>query len=103
MVAIVSNQREFIFKAVVDMYRDVARHPLKGFHFPTGRLACLFVGYPAVQLDRIPGTAVESFAGVGYPFSSSVIREGDTVLDIGSGSGTDSLIASLLVGETGKV
>jgi arsenite methyltransferase len=103
MVAIVSNKREFIFKAVADMYTDVARHPLKGFHFPTGRLACLFVGYPAAQLDRIPATAAESFAGVGYPFAANVIRGSDTVLDIGSGSGTDTLIASLLVGGSGKV
>ena len=49
VVALVSNKREFIFKAVADMYTDVARHPLKGFHFPTGRLACLFVGYPATR------------------------------------------------------
>lgn len=103
MVAIVSNKREFIFKAVADMYTDVAQHPLKGFHFPTGRLACLFVGYPAAQLDRIPATATESFAGVGYPFAANVIREGDVVLDIGSGAGTDTLIASLLTGERGKV
>jgi SAM-dependent methyltransferase len=103
MVAIVSNKREFIFKAVADMYTDVAQHPLKGFHFPTGRLACLFVGYPAAQLDRVPGTATESFAGVGYPFAANVIREGDVVLDIGSGAGTDTLISSLLTGQNGKV
>ena len=103
MVAIVSNKREFIFKAVADMYTDVAQCPLKGFHFPTGRLACLFVGYPAAQLDRIPGTATESFAGVGYPFAANVLREGDVALDIGSGSGTDTLISSLLVGRNGKV
>jgi SAM-dependent methyltransferase len=103
MVAVVSNKREFIFKAVAEMYTDVAQHPLKGFHFPTGRLACLFVGYPAAQLDRIPGTASESFAGVGYPFAAEVMREGDVVLDIGSGAGTDTLIASLLVGPPGKV
>jgi precorrin-6B methylase 2 len=39
----------------------------------------------------------------GYPFAANVIREGDTVLDIGSGSGTDTLIASLLTGESGTV
>lgn len=103
MVAIVSDKREFIFRAVAEMYTEVARHPLKGFHFPTGRLACLFVGYPAAQLDRLPATAVESFAGVGYPFAVGAIRAGDTVLDIGSGSGTDSLIASLLAGPAGRV
>jgi SAM-dependent methyltransferase len=103
MVAIVSDKREFIFKAVTDMYTDVATHPEKTFHFPTGRLACLFVGYPRHQLDLIPPAAAESFAGVGYPFAASVIREGDVILDVGSGSGTDALIASTLSGPRGKV
>lgn len=85
MVAIFSDRKEFILKAVSDMYTDVAQNPGKTFHFPTGRLACLFVGYPATQLDLVPASAVESFAGVGYPFATGVIREGDVILDIGSG------------------
>jgi len=103
MVALYSNKKEFIFKAVADMYTDVAAHPGKIFHFPTGRLACLFVGYPGEQLDLLPATAPESFAGVGYPFAAGVIREGDRILDIGSGSGTDTLLASTLTGARGKV
>jgi SAM-dependent methyltransferase len=101
MVAILSDKKTFIFQAVRDMYTEVATQPGKGFHFPTGRLACLFVGYPAALLDRIPAAATASFAGVGYPFAAGVIQPGDTVLDIGSGAGTDTLIASLLVGEQG--
>jgi hypothetical protein len=65
MVAIISNQRDVIFDAVRRMYTDVATDPARGFHFPTGRPACEFVGYPASQLDAIPPSAVESFAGVG--------------------------------------
>lgn len=103
MVAIFSDKKEFIFRAVADMYTDVAMHPEKIFHFPTGRLACLFVGYPGAQLDLIPPAAPESFAGVGYPFAAGVIREGDVILDIGSGSGTDALIASTVTGAGGKV
>jgi SAM-dependent methyltransferase len=103
MVAILSNQREVIFDAVRRMYTDVAMMPEHEFHFPTGRRACEFVGYPAEQLDRLPASALESFAGVGYPFAADVIRAGDTVLDIGSGSGTDALIAAGLVGPTGRV
>jgi arsenite methyltransferase len=103
MVAIVSDKREFILRAVSDMYTDVAQHPLKGFHFPTGRLACLFVGYPAAQLDAVPAGATESFAGVGYPFAAGAISEGSVVLDIGSGAGTDALIASTLAGPRGKI
>jgi SAM-dependent methyltransferase len=103
MVAILSNQRDVILDAVRAMYTDVATNPDREFHFPTGRRACEFVGYPAWQLDAIPATAVESFAGVGYPFAAEVIRAGDTVLDVGSGSGTDALIASRVVSARGRV
>jgi SAM-dependent methyltransferase len=102
-VALWSDKKEFIFKAVEEMYTDVASRPDKVFHFPTGRSACLFVGYPVEQLDALPSEATESFAGVGYPFAAGVIRPGDTVLDIGSGSGTDVLIAARLTGENGAV
>lgn len=103
MVAILSDKKEFIIAAVKDMYTEVARKPGKEFHFPTGRSACLFVGYPEAELDAIPEAAVESFAGVGYPFAADVIREGSVVLDVGAGSGTDSLIAGLKTGPEGKV
>ena len=102
-MALWSHKKEFIFKAVDEMYTDVASHPDTVFHFPTGRSACLFVGYPAKQLDGLPAEATESFAGVGYPFAADVIRPGDTVLDIGSGSGTDALIAAMLTGPKGAV
>jgi SAM-dependent methyltransferase len=102
-MALWSNKKEFIFKAVDEMYTDVASHPETVFHFPTGRAACLFVGYPADQLDGLPAEATESFAGVGYPFAANVIRQGDAVLDIGSGSGTDVLIAARLTGQSGVV
>jgi arsenite methyltransferase len=103
MVAIVGFSREQIFSAVRQMYTDVATFPAKQFHFPTGRAACVFVGYPEDWLDRIPATAVESFAGVGFPFRADVIRPGGRVLDVGAGSGTDALTAARLVGPQGKV
>ncbi|MGH7537807.1 MAG: methyltransferase domain-containing protein [Gemmatimonadales bacterium] len=103
MVVITANQRDIIFDAVRAMYTNVATCPAQEFHFPTGRAACEFLDYPRPLLDWLPGTAVESFAGVGYPFAAGVIREGNVVLDIGSGSGTDALLARLLVGERGRV
>lgn len=92
-----------VFNAVEEMYEDVAACPNKGFHFPTGRNSCLNLGYPKEELDAIPATAVESFAGVGYPFLAGAIKPGDTVVDIGSGSGSDALIAALKTGSDGQV
>jgi arsenite methyltransferase len=103
MVAVLGMSKGQIFDAVRQMYSDVANSPTKQFHFPTGRSACLFVGYPEEWLDRVPASAVESFAGVGFPFRAGVIQPGDRVLDVGSGSGTDTLIAAGLVGPAGKV
>jgi arsenite methyltransferase len=99
-------QREAIFQAVQQMYTEVATHPHKLFHFLTGRAACQFVGYPSVQLDAIPMTAVESFAGVGYPFAEEVIQKGGRVLDVGAGSGHGCLagrnIGRVLRGRCGE-
>ena len=103
MVAITKFTRENIFDAVKQMYTDVANRPEIGFHFPTGRPACEFLGYPKEQLDAVPPSALESFAGVGYPFRCNAICMGDVVLDIGAGAGTDALISSMLTGDTGKV
>lgn len=103
MVAIVSHKREAIQRAVREMYTAVAARPQEKFHFPTGRAACEAVGYPAGLLDGIPERALESFAGVGCPFAADVIREGDRVLDVGSGSGSDALICARLVGPGGRV
>jgi SAM-dependent methyltransferase len=103
MVVITSDDREVILDAVRLMYTDVARNPERGFHFPTGRPACEFEGYPEELLEPLPPEAVASYAGVGCPFVADVIREGDAVLDVGAGSGTDALIASSLVGEDGEV
>jgi ubiquinone/menaquinone biosynthesis C-methylase UbiE len=102
MVVITSDNRDVILDAVQAMYTAVANQPDQSFHFPTGRPACEYVGYPAERLDRLPMAALESFAGVGYPFAAEVIRAGDTVLDVGSGSGTDLLLAALLVGPAGR-
>ncbi len=103
MVAFVSLKREAIHGAVRQMYAAVAMSPDNEFHFPTGRSACVVLGYPEKQLADLPDKALESFAGVGYPFAAGVLREGDTVLDLGSGSGTDTLISSKIVGTAGRV
>lgn len=88
---------------VVNMYEEVARHPNHTFHFELGRSVAERLGYPPAALDAIPAGAVESFAGVGYFFDLAAIQPGETVLDLGSGSGMDSLLAARRTGPAGRV
>ena len=80
------------------MYREVAEQPHQEFHFETGRALAERLGYPPGDLDRIPARAIDSFAGVGYYFDLAALVPGERVLDLGSGSGTDSFLAALQVG-----
>jgi arsenite methyltransferase len=88
---------------VKDMYRDVAVNPHGEFHFEMGRAMAERLGYSPEDLDRIPSEAIDSFAGVGYYFHLLNLNEGESVLDLGSGSGMDTFVASLMVGQTGRV
>ncbi|MEM7136423.1 MAG: methyltransferase domain-containing protein [Myxococcota bacterium] len=88
---------------ISDMYSDVARMPRVKFHFPTGRPILEALGYSTELLDKIPVGAIESFAGVGYHFGLAPLVEGERVLDVGAGSGTDAFYAALQVGASGSV
>ncbi len=88
---------------VKDMYREVALNPHGEFHFEMGRALAERLGYNPEDLDQIPANAIDSFAGVGYYFHLLNLREGESVVDLGSGSGMDTFIASLKVGSSGKV
>jgi ubiquinone/menaquinone biosynthesis C-methylase UbiE len=85
------------------MYRDVAERPEGKYHFEMGRGLAERLGYPPADLDRVPKEAIESFAGVGYYFHLADMEPGETVVDLGSGSGMDSFLAALKAGPTGKV
>lgn len=85
------------------MYRAVAEHKEGSYHFEMGRALAEKLGYPAATLDRVPAGAVESFAGVGYFFDLVALGEGETVLDLGSGSGMDAFVAALQVAASGRV
>lgn len=85
------------------MYAQVAREPHAEFHFEMGRALAERLGYPTADLDRIPAESIDSFAGVGYHFDLAALAEGETVLDLGSGSGMDTFVAALKVGPRGSV
>lgn len=88
---------------ILRMYQEVADNPRSEFHFYHGREAAELFDYPADWLDRAPAEAVASFAGVGNPHLRSDLKPGETVLDLGSGAGLDSIVAGWQVGPTGTV
>jgi SAM-dependent methyltransferase len=89
--------------AIQEEYAEVAACPTKGFHFHTGRFLADRLGYPSEQVEALPRSAIESFAGVGNPFAWGEPTPGETVLDLGSGAGFDALLAATMVGPTGHV
>lgn len=88
---------------VQDVYRQVAEQPRGAYHFEVGRPVAERLGYDPGLLDRVPAGALESFAGVGHFFDLAALTEGERVLDLGSGSGTDAFVAAALVGASGRV
>jgi SAM-dependent methyltransferase len=88
---------------VRDKYRQVAVEPHQTFHFHVGRPLAARLCYDPDAVDALPDSAVESFAGVGNPFSLRRLAPGERVVDVGSGAGFDSFIAAGQVGEHGRV
>ena len=93
---------EVLKSEIKKTYASVSDEPEKDFVFPTGRPWAEDLGYPE-ELANVPDTAVESFAGVANPFSLGRLQPGERVLDLGSGAGTDSLVAAQMVGPSGHV
>jgi SAM-dependent methyltransferase len=83
-------------------YASLSAEPEKDFLFPSGRSWAEDLGYPG-ELANVPEQAVESFAGVANPWQLGRLAPGERVLDLGSGAGTDSLIAAQMVGAEGSV
>ena len=89
--------------AIQEEYAEVAACPMKGFHFHTGRFLADRLGYPSHRVDALPDPVVESFAGVGNPFSWGELQPGETVVDLGCGAGFDTILAAQMVTSEGRV
>jgi arsenite methyltransferase len=93
---------ELLKSEIKKTYASVSEQPERDFIFPTGRAWATDLDYPD-ELANVPESAVESFAGVANPWQLGRLSPGERVLDLGSGAGTDSLVAAQMVGERGRV
>jgi arsenite methyltransferase len=89
-------------KEIKKTYAALSQDPGKDFVFPTGRAWAEDLDYPP-ELANVPDTAADSFAGVANPFALGRLEDGERVVDLGCGAGTDSLVAAQMVGQNGHV
>ncbi|MBI4490070.1 MAG: methyltransferase domain-containing protein [Deltaproteobacteria bacterium] len=88
------NGRRLDFeKAVLRRYERAAREPEVGL--------CVPVAYDPHLLELIPDEIIEKDYGCGNP--SKYVREGEAVVDLGSGSGKACYIMAQIVGPQGRV
>ena len=101
------SEREEIRQAVRDKYGSVAQATDTGCGCSI--LSCcnpgdvsVALGYSPEQLTAAPEGANMGL-GCGNPHAIASLKEGETVLDLGSGGGFDCFLAAQAVGETGRV
>ena len=60
------------------------------------------IGYTKEELDSLPETVTDISFGCGNPTAIAGLKQGEIVLDLGSGGGIDVFLSAKKVGETGK-
>ncbi|MFQ5956673.1 MAG: methyltransferase domain-containing protein [Candidatus Brocadiales bacterium] len=81
----------------------IAKDPSSERKFPVGPESARSLGYNPAEIDALPGSVTESFAGVGCTIALGPINKGEMVLDLGSGAGLDTILAARRVGPKGRV
>jgi SAM-dependent methyltransferase len=66
-------------------------------------VAAKLAGYTSEEIENLPPDAVVNSFGCGNPLAFIEVKEGEVVVDLGSGAGIDILLAAKKVGPTGRV
>ena len=98
-----SEIREYVSKAYTKAVTTPSGGCCGGMHPQQKGTVVKIAGYDGTQLSELPANAVENSFGCGNPLAFSEVKEGDTVVDLGSGAGIDLLIAAKKTGPTGRV
>lgn len=96
------KDRHRIETGIRDKYAKVAAGAQGNFNYPVGRSGLEALGYDPVLIEKLPEILIDSYCGVGNPFSLGPLNKADAVLDIGCGTGVDTIIAAMITGPSGK-
>jgi SAM-dependent methyltransferase len=97
------QEKDKIYKGIRKKYKKVAKKPKGLFKYPTGNEGLEALQYDSEIIRALPETVIASYCGVGNPFTLGAVKEGESILDIGCGSGVDTIFAAKMTGPTGKV
>ncbi len=98
-----STSPDELLSKVREAYSGASDDPGGSHPFPLGLEFALSLGYPEELLRELPQSSVDRFTGVSNVSVFAEIPAGSTVLDLGCGAGTDSLIAAGKTGPGGQV
>jgi len=102
--SLTEKEAALIRESIKDKYSQVASAgPGSCFQYPTAEEGLKQQHYPLELIRDFPKSLIDSFCGVGNPFSLGPIHPGEAVLDIGCGAGLDTLLAAKMVGPGGRV
>jgi SAM-dependent methyltransferase len=99
----VQEPSEHFHETIRQRFSAVAVTPERETKFPVGPESAKSLGYDPDEIDELPTSVTASFCGVGNPLALGALHAGQTVLDLGSGAGLDSILAARRVGSSGRV
>jgi arsenite methyltransferase len=97
------REKALIHTKILEKYARAAVSPAGSFSYPTGEEGLRQLGYPEDWWRDFPSALLDSFCGVGNPFSLGPLQPGEAVLDLGCGAGFDVAVAARLAGPEGRV
>ncbi len=93
-----------IRELVREKYSEVAFNPGTKYRFRVGHQYAHDLGYPQNETENLPRSLIDSFTGVSsYLQHFHEFQRGETVIELGSGGGLDTVLLARKLGCSGKV